>query len=302
MKHLRFLIYLILVIPPILLTTTSPMQVKSLFASTPPPDSTIPQSTKILTQTIEVDHLTNHITSPPRPMPPSYVRLKVFYVNGNGGDSGAGATIDTNAILSHNHHLSPDQTPADIQCVVVEDISGNQLYVAKAGDFLMAGDDELGGGLSLFVFKANPFKDLAILGDIDELEPGALAEQAIFVGAKTRGMAVGLYPATINNLSGFVRNQRKTDYKSFKVSYDLTTSQTPIGNDSGAPLYIDNRVYGVNNSGNGNYGAVTDISLIRHLVVDMTEKLHRTDSPYLKADYKNLFHPHPDILLVHLSP
>ncbi|MFC1976437.1 hypothetical protein ACFLXQ_08560 [Chloroflexota bacterium] len=205
------------------------------------------------------------------------MRLKVFYVDGSGGDSGAGATIETNTILSHNHHLSSNQTTADIQSIVIEDASGKLLHVAEAGDFLMAGDVELGGGLSLFVFKADPFKHLALLGDVDGLEPGMLAEQAIFVGAKTRGIPVGLYPATIGYTNGFVRNQRKTDYKSFKVSYDLTTSQTPIGNDSGAPLYINNRVYGVNNSGNGNYGAITDISLIRHLIADMTQKLPETD-------------------------
>jgi hypothetical protein len=159
---------------------------------------------------------------------------------------------------------------------VIEDASGKLLHTAKEGDFLMAGDTELGGGLSLFVFRANPFKDLAILGDIDELEPGVFAEQAIFVGAKTRGIPVGLYPATIGHTNGFVRNQRKTEYKSFKVSYDLTTSQTSIGNDSGAPLYINNRIYGINNSGNGNYGAITDISLIRHLTTDMTQKLYET--------------------------
>ncbi len=61
------------------------------------------------------------------------------------------------------------------------------------------------------------------------------------------------------------------------VSNDLTVGSLDLGNDSGSPLYIDNRVYGVKNSGNGNYGSVKEIRLIRSLIVEMTEELRGTD-------------------------
>jgi hypothetical protein len=110
-------------------------------------------------------------------MPPSYLRLKVFYFSGGGGDAGAGVAIEKNAILSHNHHLFSSQTPADIRYIVIEDASGNLIYTARAGEFLMAEDTELGGGLSLFVLKTDLFKEWALLGDVDELEPGMRADQ-----------------------------------------------------------------------------------------------------------------------------
>jgi hypothetical protein len=223
-------------------------------------------------------------TIPSFPLPSSFVRLRAKYSDGSPSARSAGVAIDTNAILSHNHHLSGrrSQTAADIsQIEFLDPYSGDPLspaLIINSGDFLMAGDAELGGGLSLFVFRDGIFKttDIALLGDADALDPNDKLLQAAAVGGvpslyDTQVADPKTYPDPIPNIRG-------VHYEPLLVTPDVT-----VDGDSGAPLYrmeADGtlRVYGVNNAGIGIgiYGPVKDISHIRNLINNMTQELHAT--------------------------
>jgi len=106
------------------------------------------------------------------------------------------------------------------------------------------------------------------LGDADLLKPEDKVEQAVYKGA-----AAGLYPVTIMDPYGHATNSRGVEYRAIYIQPD--EDQTTFG-DSGSGLYLNGTVYGVNNSGEGIYGAITSISHIRNLASRMTQELRTT--------------------------
>jgi len=259
--------------------------VGTLIGCLPPPTPTRPPCTDTPTPVPPTPTPTpTPPTMPSFPLPSSFVRLRVEYGDGSLSAKSAGVAIDTNAILSHNHHLSGgrSQTAGDIsQIEFLDPYSGTPLspaLIINSGDFLMAGDAELGGGLSLFVFRDGIFKttDIALLGDAD-----ALNSNDKLLQAAAEGGAPGLYDTQVADPKTYpdpIANIRGVYYEPLLVTPDVT-----VGGDSGAPLYrmeADGtlRVYGVNNAGIGIgiYGPIKDISHIRNLINNMTQELHAT--------------------------
>jgi hypothetical protein len=85
------------------------------------------------------------------------------------------------------------------------------------------------------------------------------------------GAAPGLYSTQVVDRVLYPEDYHTgTKYRAFKVSPDRT-----VGGDSGCPIYsVDGlTVYGVNNSGAGNYGAIESISFVRNLIREKTQVL-----------------------------
>ena len=196
-------------------------------------------------------------------LPSSYVRLGIS--TSQGGGLGAGVVVATNAILTHNH------VSANVTQIAVFDSSGALLYAAGPGDFEIVIVD---GGTTLIVFRNDfiPEANVAPMGDVDDLATGSTAEQAVYEGA-TRA-APGLYSTTIEHTDVIIYNTAGVPYRAITVSPDFT-----IPGDSGSPLYVDGRVYGINNSGNGNYGAIRNPENINSLIVHETLRLKLREPP-----------------------
>jgi RHS repeat-associated protein len=254
-----------------------------ISADTIVPDFTNPQSLNRFSWVLGnplayVDPTGYHPDQPPQPMPddepcairgdcwpleklpPDVVILLVVDVNGV-RYMAVGTAIETNAILTCNHL----PLLANTQRISIFQPSQTPLLTAQSGDFDMAGDAELGGGLTLLVFKDDFISpaDTALLGDADGLEQGDAALQAVLNGARP-----GLYRTRVENTDIPVTNVRKVEYQALTVAPDKT-----VAGDSGAPLYVDGRVYAVNNAGNGIYGPVRKISYTRTLVAALTWSL-----------------------------
>jgi hypothetical protein len=99
------------------------------------------------------------------------------------------------------------------------------------------------------------------MGDARDLSIGDSVQQSVFMGD-----APGLYKTKVQNFYS-PENLRGVTYAALVVSPDKT-----IGGDSGSPLYSNGEVYGVNNSGAGIYGQVTDPQAINNLVEQYTEQ------------------------------
>jgi hypothetical protein len=203
---------------------------------------------------------------PPSPLPSSYVRIKVFYKNTTHEPirGGAGVVIDTNAILTHNHLLFSGETFANIKEIQVT--YGSRVWTFDPNEFLMTGDAELGGGLGLLVFESDfmAATDVVPLGDADELKMWDRGEMPVVYGAEPDG----LYPVQVSNTDQRATNIRGIDYIGLAVWPRRTTQ-----GDSGAPLYVDGCVYGVNNA--RVCGSVTNITAINAWTEKLTRILRR---------------------------
>ena len=196
-------------------------------------------------------------------VPTSYVRIFIKY-SGTGWERGrgsAGVGVDTNAILSHNHQVGSWGDASSIEGVKIINHNGD-VFTFGQGEFVF--DEVIDSGLSIFVFNDDVMtaSDAALLGDADALKAGDSVQQYVYVGASP-----GLYST---NVIGFdeIKNTRYIDYTVLNVAPDKTDF-----NDSGNPLYVDNRVYGVNNSGNevANYGPILEIKKLRNKIQAMSK-------------------------------
>ena len=197
-------------------------------------------------------------------LPSSYVRINVKY-QGHGwdGKGSGGVAIAPNAVLSHNHYEGSWGTAQAFEAIRIETSDGS-VHLAENGAFSFAGDSDVGGGLSLFVFKDDFIdpQDVASMGDSGDLGLGDSVQQSVFIGGEP-----GLYNTKIQDFYS-TWNLRGVTYDALVVSPDRT-----IGGDSGSPLYSNGYVYGVNNSGDGIYGKITNAQSINDLVKQRTEHL-----------------------------
>jgi RHS repeat-associated protein len=202
-----------------------------------------------------------------RPLPSSTIIMTVYYGSGAPKATSVGSAVGKNALLSHNHHLNPGMTVDDIESIELRTSRDqeNPFFSASSGEFLMAGDNELDGGLSLFVFEDDfiATNEVASIGDASTLCEGDTVFQAA-----SKDTYPGLYKTTITGTDRRAINVRGVEYEALKVSPDRTTY-----GDSGAPLYVKNQIFGVNNAGNGTYGPVNNVSLIYNIISAFTSQL-----------------------------
>ncbi|MCI0728561.1 MAG: hypothetical protein L0332_17830 [Chloroflexi bacterium] len=224
-----------------------------------------------------IDVKNEYPTPVPEGLPPSFVRLTIEFSRSVGDrtfkttEVFSGVAIDTNAIMTHNH-VGRGFSPADIVLITITDAAGNVLLVATPGDFAFVDGpqlQEMEGAFSLFIFaedfiEASKTASLAE-GSVSRSSNGlSIAQQAVWVGAQP-----GLYSTIIIRSENYYgRLAGETAWPAYKVFPDLT-----VPGDSGAPLYSNGRVIGINEMGRGTYGQVTDIALIRSLITTYTQLL-----------------------------
>jgi hypothetical protein len=189
------------------------------------------------------------------PLPSSYVQYTYCAASGK-CYSGVGVAISPNTILTHDH-----VRPNVVRIQREDPSSGAVLSIVNAGDFAYASPNDTGDAMSLFVFRNDLFGDVATLGDVDDLVGSNIsAEEAIrrSIYAEQEGM----YSTEVIEVSdGWIH-----------VSPDFT-----IAGDSGAPLFVNGKVYGINNQGTGKCGAVTDPERIYQLATSYTDTLRKPE-------------------------
>jgi RHS repeat-associated protein len=189
------------------------------------------------------------------PLPSSYVQYAYCTASGKCW-TGVGVAISSNTILTHDH---VDQ---DVVRIRIEDpSSGATLSRINVGDFAYASPNDMGDAISLFVFRNDLFGDVATLGDADDLV-GSNISAEVAVRRSMYAEQEGLYSTEVMEASdGWIH-----------VSPDFT-----IGGDSGAPLFVNGKVYGINNRGTGKCGAVTDPERIYQLATSYTDMLRKPE-------------------------
>ena len=201
-----------------------------------------------------------------KPLPPSVFQIVLTFRVERGIDlrsvRGLGTAIDSNAVLASDHPLPEGVAASQVESVQIRTLTGDNVHTSN--DFLIVHGEELegtNGGMSLFVFRDDFIADSGTesLGTVDALI-GAEAEQVVF-----RGMQPGVYGTTIDNYGEPRSNRAGISYSSLEISPDLTVS-----GDSGAPLFVGDVVRAVNNRGDGIYGPIEDIGLIRSLIAEAT--------------------------------
>ena len=195
----------------------------------------------------------------PDPMD-SVIRLKVYYSGRSTPLGSGGVAVAPNAILTHNHL---DSLANPIENVLEIEVFANDgtMFTLDQGDFSFAGDSELGGGLALIVFDGE-LPNYSNMGGADLISPGMDAQQAVATGATP-----GLYGTEIQNPDAQITNLRGVTYDAITVAPDKT-----VGGDSGMPLFVNDQVYGVNNSGEGIYGAINNPGFVRKLISRFSNK------------------------------
>jgi RHS repeat-associated protein len=194
---------------------------------------------------------------PAAPLPDSYIRLSA-----NFRDRGKGVIVAPNAILTHNHFFNKDigVTPETLSSISVRSADGDSRVWANSGEFTVISGEELGGmnnGLILIVFE-------------NDLNGGSIAPMSR-AGSHLNG--IDAYQSGYEGTEPGLYNTQITDgdaefiydgnsFSGIRVAPDITTQ-----GDSGSPLYVDGAVVGVNNQGNGQCGAITNVPLI-HLPFD----------------------------------
>ena len=156
-----------------------------------------------------------------------------------------GVAIHANSLLSSNHFLPSQLTSEDVQRIEIINAYGDAHVIDHPEEFSIMPFNSY----TLIVFKENflQAENIAALGDVADLKAGDEAYQAVVKGAPE-----GLYPTQIaGNLT--IQADEQHEYSALMVS----TDKTSVG-DSGSPLYVQGVVYGINNSGNGLYGMITD--------------------------------------------
>lgn len=160
-----------------------------------------------------------------------------------------GVAIHPNALLSSNHFLPLSITSDNVFQIQIRNAYGDVHDIADPSEFVI----EPSNAFTTIVFKEKiiPEENTAKLGNMDDLRITDQAYQAVIKGAPE-----GIYPTQIEG-SRTILNLKKQEYLALVISTDRTTTS-----DSGSPLYVNDLVYGVNNSGNGNYGMITDPELV----------------------------------------
>jgi hypothetical protein len=242
---------------------------------TPEPDPTQTQDPTVTTTPTQAPTNTPSHQDPVAPLPPSYAQVDIRFRKGGStmGVRSPAVAIETNAFLSHHHFTGAGFTTADVESVEIFDVSGNSIHFASAaaGEVAVAADAETGHGWTLIVLKSVVWanQSTALLGDADTLREGDDLLQSVTLGASP-----GLYPTKVVTRILFPQDYHTgIKYRAFKVSPDRTVS-----GDSGCPIYgVDGlTVYGVNSSGEGNYGAIESVSFVRDLIRKKTRALRES--------------------------
>lgn len=196
-----------------------------------------------------------------KPLPKSFYTIRFCATDGLCRRH-IGVAIQGNALLSSNHFLPRKLSPGDVTRIQISNSYSDVHEIDNTEDFLIRQE----GGYTIIVLKENviPENNIASLGDVDSLTKGDDAYQAVVNGAPA-----GIYPTKIKGPLTVLSSSSR-EYQAITVFYDRT-----ITGDSGSPLYVNGVVYGVNNSGDGIYGAVTDPGQIYQTINNISTRLNR---------------------------
>ncbi|NJN53518.1 MAG: hypothetical protein HC804_01460 [Anaerolineae bacterium] len=201
-------------------------------------------------------------------LPDSFVKISAGYRTREGGftteDRASGVIVASNAILTHHHFYSDNVTPETLESVILRSADGQR--ITARGEFSVISGSELGGmhnGLTLIVFE-DDFSggSVAPMSGAGAHLNGEDAQQSVRIGAKP-----GLYNTQI------IDGADEFEFNNNPFPGILVAPDQTVRGDSGAPLYVDGSVVGVNNQGDGQYGAITNIPLIQYLINKVTEDL-----------------------------
>lgn len=175
-----------------------------------------------------------------------------------------GVAIQPNALLSSDHLLPSTLQPEDVLHLQITNNLGDIHEVNVTDGFLIQPDH----GYTFIVFRDPiiPTANLAQLGDADELQFGEVVYQSVVIGAER-----GLYPTFIRDRFP-ARENTPQAFTAFRVSPDKT-----IVGDSGDPVYLNGKVYGINNAGDGLCGSITDPEGIYQTLETLTTLLRQAD-------------------------
>ena len=178
-----------------------------------------------------------------------------------------GVAIQGNALLSSNHLLPKRINPGDVSRIQMKNAYGDVYESANPADFLIRQEP----GYTILVFKNEviPEDSIAKIGDVDSLVVGTKAYQAV-----TNGAPAGIYSTEISGAIT-VLSIGLGEYQGVTIFPDRT-----VTGDSGSPLYVNGVVYGVNNSGNGIYGAITDPGGVYQMIDGLSGQLNPLKMAY----------------------
>jgi hypothetical protein len=198
-----------------------------------------------------------------KPLPKSFYSIH-FWTSNNLFGTHVGVAVRGKALLSSNHLLPPYLPPENVSRIKIFNSYGDVHDIKDSESFSIL----LENGYTTIVFKENiiPEENVSPLGDVNSLSKGDQVSQAVVNGAP-----VGTYPTKFKGHLTLTSAYSR-EYQAFTVFSDLT-----VGGDSGSPLYVDGVVYGINNSGNGIYGAITNPEQIYRTIDNITTRLNHQE-------------------------
>ncbi len=191
---------------------------------------------------------------PDKSLPESYVDIDIP-LGANRYGNNKGAIIAENAILSHNHYDGTEQS------ITITDIHGNTKTLTSDQFVIYTGPmlGDMQGAVSVIIFTEPVFdsSQVAPIGELSEESVGTTVYQSVMEGGVD-----GLYEAEITSVDQSSTNIHDESYDAAVVNPDNTVS-----GDSGGPIYSDNGdVVGVNNSGDGTSGYVSNAETIQDVI------------------------------------